>query len=334
MLNLEHKKILLIGVGLYDYEQVIADALCKYGAQVTRIVSDPAPLWSRILRQIGLCDWSRIVADKARQRIIRKSGSHYDQVLIFKGADLNDRDIAQLKNANPEARFILYLWDSLERHANRQLLLDQFDDIWSFDKTDCENHPELKFRPLFYRTAVSRVSRRFRISFIGWMHSDRLEILRSVRKQLEASGQSYFLKLYMGRFSYLIARYIKHTLHREDRDLLTFTPIDYDEFIKVCAASEIVLDIAHPRQTGLTMRTIEAISLGCHLLTTNRNIASYPQINPLQYSLFDRRHPDLNCLNGIQSHQGLPTQEFMDYFSLDAFIETITGKYGNNAETE
>ncbi|MFH4210110.1 lipopolysaccharide biosynthesis protein, partial [Acinetobacter baumannii] len=52
-----------------------------------------------------------------------------------------------------------------------------------------------------------------------------------------------------------------------------------DEIIKLYAKSNVILDISHPGQSGLTMRTFEAIGAGKKLITTNLNIKEYPFYN-------------------------------------------------------
>ncbi|MEK5777604.1 lipopolysaccharide biosynthesis protein, partial [Acinetobacter nosocomialis] len=51
------------------------------------------------------------------------------------------------------------------------------------------------------------------------------------------------------------------------------------EIVELYAKSNIILDISHPGQSGLTMRTFEAIGAGKKLITTNTNIKEYPFYN-------------------------------------------------------
>ncbi len=53
---------------------------------------------------------------------------------------------------------------------------------------------------------------------------------------------------------------------------ITFISVDKKEWQDILSRTKIVIDLSHPLQTGLTMRTFEALASGCHLLTTNTNI--------------------------------------------------------------
>lgn len=310
------KQILFIGIGFYDYEYAIQQMLERFGAKVSYINSCEQSIFLRILNRLGLKKISSKYQQFLFTRLVNQTTFNNDVVFIIKGQNLTQQDIDFLHKQNPHAEFILYLWDSLVRHDNKELLLENFDNIWSFDRADCLSHEKLKFRPLFYRMIPLPQPKEFTISFIGWMHSDRLVILRKLRDELDLKGKCYHLKLYMGYFSYLISRYITRELKEHDRDLITFKTIPYGEFQRVMASSEIVLDIAHPLQSGLTMRTIETLAAGCHLLTSNADIVNYIEINPTCYTLFDREEI---LLDNILIKEGT----LSSYFSLEKFVHQI-----------
>ncbi|MCV4677987.1 hypothetical protein OFC08_34485, partial [Escherichia coli] len=54
-----------------------------------------------------------------------------------------------------------------------------------------------------------------------------------------------------------------------------FEPLSQSEVVEMMKCSEIIIDIHHPRQRGLTMRTIECIGLNKKIITTNEDIKKY-----------------------------------------------------------
>jgi hypothetical protein len=54
-----------------------------------------------------------------------------------------------------------------------------------------------------------------------------------------------------------------------------------------------VLDIQHPRQTGLTMRTLEALGAGKKLVTTNVQVKEYDFYDERQVRVVDRMNPSV-----------------------------------------
>lgn len=313
-MNLQGKKILFIGIGFYDYEKLIVQKLEEKGASVNYINSCRNNILVRILKWIKLHKCA-----KQQQRIndLLNTTQNCDLVFVIKGQNLNQNDINLIRKNNPNAKFILYLWDSLVRHDNVELLLTNFDNIWSFDRKDCNQNPSLKFRPLFYRILPDKHEKIYELSFVGWMHSDRLEILREAKKQLQQNDRPYFLKLYISPIRYLWIRFIKGEVTAHDKDLIITKPISYNEFQRITAMSRMVLDIAHPKQSGLTMRTVEAIAAGCHLFTSNEDIENYPEIDSRTYTIFDRNNIK------IPISKNITTATINDYFSLDTFLSEI-----------
>ena len=97
---------------------------------------------------------------------------------------------------NPNARMVLYLWDSVANKVNTLEKLDSFDEVFSFDKKDCERF-SLTFRPLFFDDEYELIAKEdpkmiYDLFFVGTVHSDRYQILKEVKKQFEKNGLRYF----------------------------------------------------------------------------------------------------------------------------------------------
>lgn len=312
---LEGMKILFSGIGFYDYEREIARELERRGAEVTLVNPSRQTLWWRLANKLkfrSLAQWLR------RRLVMRLIEAHpnNDVVFVIKGEFLYQRELEALRRNNPRAEFKLYLWDSLERLDNAGELLAAFENVFSFDRVDCENNARLRFRPLFYRELPSPCAPEYDLSFVGWGHSDRLEILRSLREQIRARGGSYCLKLYMGRFQYIKERYLTRRLSAADEELIITRPMSYADFQRVTSSSRMVLDIAHPRQSGLTMRTIEVLASGCHLVTTNGDIVNYGDIPASSYTVVDRA----NIVLPQKFSQG---DVLSERYSLQGFIDEM-----------
>ena len=60
-----------------------------------------------------------------------------------------------------------------------------------------------------------------------------------------------------------------------EESTFSFDKMSAAEIAKVVDESRIILDVQHPKQTGLTMRTIEMIGMNKKLITTNESIRRY-----------------------------------------------------------
>lgn len=285
MNNLVGKKILFIGIGFYDYETIIKDILTERGAKVAYINSSKRTFLWRLTQRMKLKKISSAIRSNYIINELYKKRDN-DIVFVIKGENLFKRELNVLQENNVDAKYILYLWDSLIRHNNINFLLDFFKNVWSFDRVDCEKNPHIKFRPLFYRVTNKPKFPVYDLSFVGWMHSDRLNILRHLKDRLQ--GRPYYLKLYMGAFQYFVKRYLTRSLKSSDDDLIITKPISYDELQEIIKLSKTVLDISHVQQSGLTMRAIETLANGVHLLTTNSDIINYKDISSSCYTILER----------------------------------------------
>ena len=101
-----------------------------------------------------------------------------------------------------------------------------------------------------------------------------------------------------------------------------YRALSSEEVMEVVASSKAVLDIQHPKQTGLTMRTIEMLGVKRKLITTNPAVKEYDFYNPQNILVIDRANPIVNkeFLESLYS----PINEKLYYkYSLDGWIEYI-----------
>ena len=95
-----------------------------------------------------------------------------------------------------------------------------------------------------------------------------------------------------------------------------------DEIIELYAKSNVILDISHPGQSGLTMRTFEAIGAGKKLITTNADIKNYPFYNSNNIYVISRSQIILDRKFFFEKYNPL-NQELYDKCSIDGWIEDI-----------
>jgi len=269
------KRILFVGIGFYDYEAAIQSRLEDFGASVWHFLEQPRWHQSSLLRRIGSALGIRIAASRERyhRRLLKRIASvEFDYVFVIKGELLSEDFISRLKAGNRGARFVLYQWDSIRRVPGVARLLPYFDRVLSFDRRDCLQRPDFVFRPLFYRDPPGEPGQEpptYDLSFIGWLHSDRLSRLLELEAEFRGLGLRTYIYLYTG-----IGTYLRHLIRGRHRPL-HFRRLPFVEVAKVMAASKCILDLPHAEQNGLTMRTIEAIGMRRKLVTTNMDIVNY-----------------------------------------------------------
>ena len=306
------KSILFIGLGFYDYDKAICDMLENLGYDVDYTTSLSRPdVRYKLFKKLHLNSINKRRDDNFAWHNITSSRKANDIVFVIKGENLSKRHLDYLRQANPDARFILYLWDNLNKIHNREILLPYFDKVASFDRIDCVNHSEFHFRPLFsQKKDIHKTDFDYTISFIGEDRPGRYKFLKTIRR-LIPDDMPVYLRLKSSLLRTVTDKIAGHGLCTNRR-------LPYDEFCRITYSSEAVLDIVEQNQSGLTMRTIEALAMGKHLYTTNREIENTPHISRSSYTVLDVKSPTLPVMK-----KGGQDDDFYEYYSLRNFLLDI-----------
>lgn len=279
--EIKGKKILFFSPAFFKYENMIADKMREMGAEVDMYdVRSVTSALDRALLKISPAIF-KSRSNKYYDEIIRKNkDKNYDYILVVK-CDMTPASVLKrFRIVFPNAKLCLNLWDSVENIPGVTEKFQYFDTLHSFDLNDCEKYPELKFRPLFFgdqfRKEEHQGDYKYDISFCGTIHSDRYAVIKQVQKIANEKGMKSFWFLYLqSKFIYRFYKATKKEFRGADESIFSFEKMSSAEIAKVVDESRIILDIQHPKQTGLTMRTIEMIGMNKKLITTNESIRRY-----------------------------------------------------------
>lgn len=335
--GLSGKKILFITTQFYGYEKAIIRSLKDQGAELNVYYDDPVS-YTRIkfLKSAIRRRTRSFVNRHYRAYILRKTARRkFDYIFFLKGSIMSEPFLKALRSAHPGALLIQYQWDSLANFNNAHLI-HCFDVSYTFDKADAERVPSLTYMPTFaldeffdIRNKKRSTKKDLDVSFVGSNHSDRLQILRNLRRRLKNAGFAYRFYLYLPVMvslkSVLITRKMKP-------DEFTIGPLSRSKYKKLLLRSRYVLDLPSPKQTGISLRTYEALASGCGLITTSKTISEEP--------FFDEKHifviePDF--LN--ESITALLQREYspdlllsFDEYSLSSWVKKIFSFEKEDAE--
>ncbi len=318
------KRVLFLGVGLYNYDSLILDALSKL-YDVSYVYLFPIKKKKFLYRFLSHTNNNKeIQTTNSRllfESIKKAMTCEYDYVFAVKGSRLEQCHFDYINKKSPRAQKILYLWDAWELIENKTTLLKNFNKIYSFDSEDCRKYGFV-LRPLFYNINDNKKENRiFDVSFIGTEHSNRLERLREIKEICKEEGYNYFFRLKTTYLPVLKSILGLRPYKRDDIDIVSFKPLNYDEVLSITRRTKCVLDLVHPSQCGLTMRTLETFALGCKLITTNKYLNEYEDLDPSWYYIIDN---ELN-LKEICSFISTPCKPInIPYkYSLDSFINEL-----------
>ena len=296
-IDLQGKDILFLAPRFFSYEHEIAEEMRRRGAQVDWLPDRPldTPLMTAVTR---LHPQSILpIADKLYRRQLNNWGrKKYDLIFVLNGQTLSRALLAELRTCLPNARFVLYMWDSIVNRASLVEKLDLFDECLSFDPSSVAQYG-MRLRPLFFSPGFESESipePQYHISFIGTAHTDRYSIISSIDEALKPNIRRFWHLYLQARWVYAVYRYTNRSFRGASLDDFRFNPLSGSAVRDIFKQSRAVLDVEHPRQTGLTMRSFETLGAKKKLVTTNFRVRELPFYSEQNILVIDRSNPQVD----------------------------------------
>ena len=323
--SISGKKILFFAPAFFNYEKMMADKMREMGAEVDMYdVRSVTSARDRALLKISPQIFNKKSMHYYEEIINESKGKDYDYILIVKCDMTPESILERFKTEFPNAKLCLYLYDSVKNIPGITKKFKYFDTLHSFDLNDCEMYQELKFRPLFFgdqfRKEEHEGDYKYDISFCGTIHSDRYAVIKQVQKIAEEKGlKSYWFLYLQSKFIYKFYKATKKEFKGVEESTFSFDKMSAAEIAKVVDESRIILDVQHPKQTGLTMRTIEMIGMNKKLITTNESIRTYDFFYADNVAIVDRN--DVRIPEGFikTPYHPLP-EDVYEKYSLNSWV--------------
>lgn len=336
MHDLRGKQVLFIAPEFFGYEKEIADEMRRQGAEVDFLPDRPftSPLMKAVTRLRR--EWVLPLTDRFFLNSVEAfRRSRYDLIFVVVGEGLSVRALSELRASFPGAAFVLYMWDAMR---NRRLLernLPFFDTCHTFDANDAKTFG-MKFRPLFFSPGFARSATpdfQYHLSFVGTAHSDRYKIVSNVTAALPKQTNCYWY-LYLQAPWVLWAHKLGNPAFRGvSMKSFRFDPLPKAAVQRVFFNSLAVLDIEHPRQTGLTMRTFETMGASKKLITTNALVKESDFFNPENILVIDRGSVPKIPSSFLRSPYVPPVDAIYQKYSLAGWLNDVV-PYSDRAETD
>jgi hypothetical protein len=293
---LYNKRVLLFVNNLFGYEYEIKSKLEELGAIVDHFNERPSNSFlSKVLIRLNR-NILGFYIDRYYRKIYKQTiHNNYNYVIVIKGESISISILTMFKTKHRNAKFVLYLWDSIKNNRNAISNYKYFDKVLSFDTNDV-NEYGFMFRPLFYvdsyKSIVPVKNSIYDALFVGTTHSDRYNFVKKIEKQLLDNNRKIYCYFFLrnGIF-YYINKFTKKTYQKAKKTDFHFKSLDKKILLYLIANSKCIIDIQHPNQIGLTIRTIEALGANKKLITTNTSIINYDFYNSNNILLVDRKSP-------------------------------------------
>jgi hypothetical protein len=267
--------LLVVPTSFYTFAQILAQALESHGYEVV-VANDEYPnnVIGKILGTLRIQRLLNRLTLRAFKARFLGHEQHYELVLIVKGRGVGSALLQELRSHAD--RIVAYNFDSFGYHPAPLAWYREVDRYCTFDVVDAREH-NLPRVDLFSSLPVAQGDKQrvYDVSAILRNHSDRL---RYVHQVLHAIGPAqvfiYIFEKNVFTFAYNFVR--NPLLYVRYWKSISFKSLPYPQYVSVLQLSNVTIDFAHPKQSGITIRCFEALSAGTKIITNNPHVLACP----------------------------------------------------------
>lgn len=326
------KKILLFIPKFLGYDKIIISELLRKGALVQAYDERPS---SNSLIKTFLRINPKIIEPLSRKYFLdifnKESKTDFDYIFIIKGEAISTKVIKKMKIFFSRSKLIYYSWDSLKNVKYTDEKLELFDRVLSFDRDDCKKYKNMNYLPLFFspifNMSKSKINHVYHkdLVFIASLHSDRYKVLKRIlfaMEKIDPKFSSFCFLYYPSKIIFFFRKFFDRNFFKVSYDEVNWKALSHKSVVKKIINSNIVVDINHPNQTGLTMRTIESLALKKKLITTNSNIRYEPFYDETNILIIDRNRPFIPIEFVSKPYKEIDNK-ILNKYSIETWFKTI-----------
>ena len=260
-------------------------------------------------------------------RQIINNDNKYDNILIIKPEEYNKKNIKVLKKIC-RSKIVGYIWDGIRPHLVHNLQNSRvlFNNLYSFDKNDILNYPNLEMQfytnfSAYNKTIIPYSERDTDLFYIGGIGAAQIKQRRDI--MLER-----FLSKIDDRLD------INIFIHDEDESLkITSKNINYTkqylslfDSLERTKKSKCVLDICKSHHIGLSFRFFDCLSTETKLITNNKDIQNYDFYDPENIMIVEYENDILSqheFKNFIERPYKKLPEDIISKYRINHWIENI-----------
>lgn len=314
---MDSKKILFICPSFYEYPKLIKSGLEKKGFYVDYFSTIPKNRFLKILFQLKIS--KQKILELYYNRVSMLLKKDYDFVFIIKGDEIPLWFMDYIKSNFRKSVFIQYNWDDIDFYPEIINRFSYFDKIYTYSQNDAIKY-NLALRPFFFKSI------------------DKLQNHNSVKRNIDIYIIASYNKIrynFIPKFiklnSHLVIRiffyinpymFIKEKIHLSRLCFFKYHKKSYEKMLNEISKSKAILDVPFENQKGLTTRSFESLSLGCKVITTNKNIINYDFYNKSNVLIIDE---DNFCIDEkwLNSEFEAYDEKIINSYNLNAWINDI-----------
>ena len=252
---------------------------------------------------------------KERLESVFKKEQNFDDILILR-PDLIKEHLPEIKSHSN--RMIAFFWDSFSRIPAGKKTIGYFDKFFSFEPKDAKDH-DLLFLPNFYSPdlAVNKTKQpAFDLSYVA-SFDNRIAMLERILASLSMLDLNTNINI--------VSEKSMASKNKNEKNITWFTDaLPRKETIRIMNDSRVLLDIAQPKQEGLSFRIFEAMILEKKIITTNKSVATYDFYNPNNIFIWQNENT-FPAKDFFTTPYSSPKDDIVKKYSLENWIHQVFG---------
>lgn len=277
--------------------------------------------------------WISLLASKELENQI-------DYFLSVDGMDIPPMAFLELDNRYQNLKKVLYLYDRVDEVYQINQYFKYYDDIFSFDRHDCEKY-SLKFMPIYW-VPTSSPSKQIQYDIFAFasyseLKQDRTKIFSDLIDLSKNKGYRSYIKLYDksygdNKYLFVLKNLLKYILRKNNlslknifNGLITGNSVSPSSYRDLIDSSRIIFDTQASYQDGLTARFMWAAGIGKKIITTNTNIINYDFYNDNQFLIYNDNITDIDHF--IATPFQIEKEQFkkIEPYRIDNWVNSLLG---------
>lgn len=240
---------------------------------------------------------------------LKENNEVQDIILTIKADFIDPKSILQFKKYTKKS--VAYFNDGTNRCPKIIRVIPNFDEVYSFEKEDCEKY-NLKFITNWIYPIESKTKQSIDYQIFNISSKDkRSPIISKITTILKKKNINY--------------KVIVFDTENKDRDPnieYTTKHIPLSEVNNYIHNAQVLLDINRKGQKGLTFRVFESMGLEKKLITTNADIKNYDFYNPKNILIIDEKKPNIPLDFFDNRYDKIP-EEVLKKYTIEGWITQI-----------
>jgi hypothetical protein len=312
------KKVLIVAPEYMGYIVKVADELRKNKNLEVTDIHIPTYKYSNVLTKVKNFYLKRVSKDvkfKYRENYIKTiiKNEKFDIILIIRPDLFSVASLVDLKSKTKN--FKTYFFDGIYRYPKKKKLLPLFNEIYSFEPSDCREFGFKFITNFIYELETPNSADaplKYSVFNITSFDRKRFAVLLKIAKVLKEQKNVFKI-------------IVKTTKKIPSTDLIEIikNPIPLEEVKLYIKQAACMLDLGViDKHRGLTFRVFEALGYHKKIITNNSEIATYDFYNPQNILIIDDQN--ISIPNDFLNSPYAPiAADILRKYTLSKWVETV-----------